>query len=122
MRDTDSASPALTWRQQQEIYGPVWNDLSKLPWASEHSPHAKVAIDGAIHHKPPNEKDDPPVEPRPGWLDKELWTLWKNYQEIKRSPKPDSKRMLQLQVQFMNLRRERASKGLHYVFPGEKTR
>lgn len=122
MRDTDSTSPALTWQQQQELYGPIWNDLAKLPWASETSPHAKVAMDGMIIRKPTGEKDDPPVERRPGWLDKELWYLWKNYQELKRSAHPDNKKLLQLQVQFMNLRRERARKGLHYVFPGESAR
>ncbi len=26
----------------------VWNDLTRLPWASENSPHAKVAFKGVL--------------------------------------------------------------------------
>jgi hypothetical protein len=48
MRDTDNRSPALSWAQQQADYGPIWKDLKRLPWASETSPHAKVAVDGRV--------------------------------------------------------------------------
>jgi len=27
---------------------PLWKDLKKMPWASRHSPHAKVVKDGKV--------------------------------------------------------------------------
>ncbi len=48
MRDTLSPDPSLSTRQSYETYGPIWNDLKKLPWASETSPGAKVIKDGQI--------------------------------------------------------------------------
>lgn len=48
MRDTNNTSPVLSWAAQQSTYGPIWNNLKKLPWASEKSPHAKVVLNGTI--------------------------------------------------------------------------
>jgi hypothetical protein len=50
VRDTDDFSEAWS---EAEIYNRYfksgdWDDLSKLPWQSETSPHAKVALNGAI--------------------------------------------------------------------------
>jgi hypothetical protein len=49
-RDTNEDTPA---RDEGEIYKRYfkdgdWDDLSRLPWQSETSPHAKVALNGAI--------------------------------------------------------------------------
>jgi hypothetical protein len=47
MRDTDHLYPSLSAKQQED-YGKIWGDLTKLPWASENSPHAKIVKDGVV--------------------------------------------------------------------------
>ena len=37
-------------KQLDRDYGPIWDDLTELPWASETSRHAKVAQNGEIIH------------------------------------------------------------------------
>lgn len=48
MRDTEHFFPASSELEEDNRYGAIWNDLNLLPWASEYSPHAKVALNGAI--------------------------------------------------------------------------
>jgi len=47
MRLTRSPHPSLTPRLERE-YEMIWNNLGQLPWASETSPFAKVALNGRI--------------------------------------------------------------------------
>jgi hypothetical protein len=48
--DTTECPGTTTQRETCEIrrYGKDWDDLTKLPWGSESSPHAKVARNGRI--------------------------------------------------------------------------
>lgn len=55
MRDTVHLFPAGSELEEAQRYGPIWNDLNALPWGSEISPHAKVALDGRIISGPPDE-------------------------------------------------------------------
>jgi len=48
MRDTDEFAHSSSEEEENKRYLPIWNDLNKLPWASETSPHAKVALNGVI--------------------------------------------------------------------------
>lgn len=48
MRDTDYDFQASSEAEEDQRYLPIWNDLNALPWASEFSPHAKVALNGQI--------------------------------------------------------------------------
>jgi hypothetical protein len=48
MRDTANPWPAPTPELEEQRYKDLWDKLSDLPWASETSPHAKVAVDGRI--------------------------------------------------------------------------
>lgn len=48
MRDTLSGHSAGGGPQQQQAWGSRWSNLSALPWASEHSPSAKVALNGVL--------------------------------------------------------------------------
>lgn len=48
MRDTLSGHSAGEGEQQAQAWGSRWRNLSELPWASEHSPSAKVALNGAL--------------------------------------------------------------------------
>lgn len=48
MRDTEYAFPSSSEQEEGARYGPIWKDLNALPWASEFSPHAKVALNGEI--------------------------------------------------------------------------
>lgn len=48
MRDTEYDFPAGSENEEDQRYGPTWNDLNALPWAWEGSPHAKVALNGVI--------------------------------------------------------------------------
>jgi hypothetical protein len=43
--------------------GMAWRDLKKLPWASDTTPHAKVALGGKITKWPAEEP--PPPAPSP---------------------------------------------------------
>jgi Domain of unknown function (DUF4347) len=46
MRDSNEVAGSI--RPTDRDYGPLWGNLGALPWASETSPHAKVALNGAI--------------------------------------------------------------------------
>lgn len=126
MRDTNNTSPSLTWAQQQDTYGPIWKDLKTLPWASETSPNAKVAVNGNIIRKPNYENDDPPkkITYKPAWLDKELYQTWLKVKKLAKDP--DSKfgvkkrELILARARLQTLIEERRSKGQHYKFPGEK--
>jgi hypothetical protein len=48
MRDTSNTSGSLSSAVEDRAYGGIWNDLGRLPWASEVSPHAKVVQNGAV--------------------------------------------------------------------------
>jgi hypothetical protein len=50
MRDTANTSPSLYGTSVD--YGPIWGDLQRLPWASETSPHAKIAHAGQLIRDP----------------------------------------------------------------------
>ena len=122
MRDTKNTSPMLGWAEQQKAIGPLWKDLNRLPWASEKSPHAKVAINGSIVLSPKNEVVTPPKikNYKPGWLDNELWQLYKALKMLSKSPRPDKRKIAESQGRFLRLIREREVKGLFYKFPGNK--
>lgn len=62
MRDTDA--PAELYSNPRR-WDSMWSDFSKLPWASEKSPNAKVARNGLIEHCPPNELCDPKALAQP---------------------------------------------------------
>ncbi len=61
MRDTPFPFPSPTPIIEDARYPPLWNDLKKMPWASRHSPHAKVVKDGKIIKlgEPPIKKKKP---------------------------------------------------------------
>ncbi len=126
MRDTDNTSPVLSWADQQKAYGPIWKDLQKLPWASETSPHAKVAFNGKIIRKPKYENDDPPKKMHylPAWLDKELYQAWQHVKKLAKDPGaragPKKRELILAQARLQTLIEERRRKGLHYKFPDEK--
>lgn len=52
MRDTISLHATLDGAHALRTYGPLWNSLMKLPWASEESPGAKVIHNGQIIRQP----------------------------------------------------------------------
>jgi hypothetical protein len=59
MRDTDAMSPGRSLgddivAQREGKWAPLWNDLQRLPWASEYSLHAVVARNGAIIQQRPD--------------------------------------------------------------------
>jgi len=126
MRDTDNTSPLLSWADQQKAYGSIWKDLQKLPWASETSPHAKVAFNGKIIRKPKYENDDPPksINYMPAWLDKALYQAWQNVKKLAKDPAskagPKKRELILAHARLQTLIEERRRKGLHYKFPGEK--
>lgn len=99
MRDTKETSRFLSWQQQQKHIGRAWNDLTRLPWASEKSPNAKVVRNGVVLKQPLTDIVVKPKKKLPAWLDKELWEARKN------------------QPKAMRLLREREQKGLYYYFP-----
>ena len=43
-----------------KLYGPFWNDLRNMPWASEFTNYAKVAQNGKIIKWPPEPTGLPP--------------------------------------------------------------
>jgi Domain of unknown function (DUF4347) len=45
---------------ERERYSPIWQDLKKLPWGSEYSSYAKIALNGTIIQDP-----EKPVVPKP---------------------------------------------------------
>jgi hypothetical protein len=47
-RDTDEFYPDPNKEYERYFKDGKWDDLSRLPWQSEYSPHAKVAQNGAI--------------------------------------------------------------------------
>ncbi|MFI9503756.1 hemopexin repeat-containing protein [Nocardia sp. NPDC052566] len=55
MRDTVHLFPAKSEAEESQRYDAIWNDLNALPWCSEFSPHAKVALNGFIISGPPDE-------------------------------------------------------------------
>lgn len=57
MRDTDETS---SWSESQmdKRFKSMWYDMTKLPWASSTSPHAKIAKNGAITKWPDGEAAD----------------------------------------------------------------
>jgi len=58
MRDTDSITSMLPGQSLKE-FDPYWSDFSKLPWASETSPHAKVVLNGVVVRWPVSERAMP---------------------------------------------------------------
>ncbi len=48
MRDTRSPHSAGPGSAQERAWGSRWRNLRELPWASEHSPSAKVALNGEL--------------------------------------------------------------------------
>ena len=48
VRDTAFTINASSEAEEDARHLPIWNDLNALPWASEFSPHAKVALNGVI--------------------------------------------------------------------------
>jgi hypothetical protein len=48
MRDSGFVVPSSSQEAEDARFDPIWNDLSVLPWASEFSPHAKMALNGII--------------------------------------------------------------------------
>jgi len=41
-------SVARRFQLEETLIAPLWKDLKKMPWASRHSPHAKVVKDGKV--------------------------------------------------------------------------
>ncbi len=62
MRDTNSLYTMIRGQSLKE-FDPFWSDLTKLPWASETSPHAKVVRDGVVVRWPVGESSMPPPPP-----------------------------------------------------------
>jgi hypothetical protein len=48
MRDTDERFESSSQAEEDRKFGPIWNDLTKLPWAHERSRHAKSALNGML--------------------------------------------------------------------------
>ena len=76
MRDTRSSNPTDP-ATQERVYKAQWNDLRKLPWQSEKSDSAKIAVNGAITKGSKDEGGEP--ESMPYWLDRELSDAWNRY-------------------------------------------
>ena len=74
MRDTDYTTQ-LQDREKTKI-AQQWGNLEQLPWASEKSKHAKVAVNGVVKG-PPESPDYSSI--RPWREDKELSDLWAKY-------------------------------------------
>jgi hypothetical protein len=83
MRDTNEHYSFL--KEEDELpTRSLWKNLSKLPWASPTSPHAKCVRTGAVVRSP-----EPPPKPRKLVRNnKELFRLWKKYKSISPSNKP----------------------------------
>lgn len=56
MRDTDAFGDDFGSNMSQSELDNLWNDLAKMPWASETSPHAKVALNGWVYRWPVDEQ------------------------------------------------------------------
>jgi hypothetical protein len=55
MRDTIHQFPSGSEAEESRRYDAIWHDLNALPWCSETSPHAKVALNGVVISGPPDE-------------------------------------------------------------------
>jgi Hemopexin len=55
MRDTAHLFPSHSEEEESLRYDAIWNDLNALPWCSESSPHAKVALNGITISGPPDD-------------------------------------------------------------------
>jgi hypothetical protein len=107
MRDTNETSPLLSTKVEAEVQK-QWKDLRQLPWSSETSPHAKLALNGKVRKGPP-EAAEKKIEERPIFMNKQLHDKWKEWKALAAQPHrgpAEAKRQDDLSREYTALKRK----------------